>query len=105
MMDGNGVVSFELKAQAQAFPASDVEWEPTEHVVRFPSRRAKVWLASDRKFLLNTLDTALDTLSASIVSVYLPEGKRISSSQERSPLVDVSRSNTSELSSGHEGGS
>ena len=58
-----------IAAQAQAFPSTGPEWEPTEHQYEFSSLART---ANDSKFVRREIDEALDALADSIWSTYSP---------------------------------
>jgi len=58
-----------IVAQAQAFPSTGAEWEPTEHRYEFSSL---AWTAKDDELARREIDEALDALADSIWSAYSP---------------------------------
>jgi len=84
-------VSFRLVAQAQGFPDSDRQWQPTMHFVPFPTRPIADWLKSDGAQLKSDLESALASLSQSIAPAYRPYRPRFVDAYPHQAIVYIYR--------------
>ncbi len=80
-----------IVAQAQAFPSTGAEWEPTEHRYEFPSL---AWTSNDAELVRREIDGALDALAESISWAYLsipPTGVSAEEARKSPPMVKDDR--------------